>query len=33
MEYLSSIERQSEAMPGVTLVIAKMSFGRRPRGS
>ena len=29
MEYLSSIERQSEAMPGVTLVIAKMSFGRR----
>ncbi|MEO7651386.1 MAG: hypothetical protein ABIZ80_13055, partial [Bryobacteraceae bacterium] len=29
MEYLSSIERRSEAMPGVTLLIARMSFGRR----
>ncbi|MGH9659564.1 MAG: hypothetical protein ACRD96_13535 [Bryobacteraceae bacterium] len=27
--YESYVERESEAMPGVTLVIARMSFGRR----
>jgi hypothetical protein len=29
MDYSSTIERESEAMPGVVLVIARISFGRR----
>ena len=29
MNYESILERESQTMPGVTLVLAKMSFGRR----